>query len=111
MLLLPRTPIERAGSVGVIPTNNPISARIARHPLGERHHLLLNTGPAPNYSLGIKRCLFFLNFQRLDGGCSRTRTCDPLIKSQLLYQLSYTPGRIPPFAGQGREPAPMGGSL
>src|SRR5262249_38749939 len=27
----------------------------------------------------------------LIGGCSRTRTCDPLIKSQLLYQLSYTP--------------------
>jgi hypothetical protein len=26
-----------------------------------------------------------------DGGCSRTRTCDPLIKSQLLYQLSYAP--------------------
>jgi hypothetical protein len=26
------------------------------------------------------------------GGCSRTRTCDPLIKSQLLYQLSYAPG-------------------
>ena len=25
------------------------------------------------------------------GGCSRTRTCDPLIKSQLLYQLSYAP--------------------
>jgi hypothetical protein len=25
------------------------------------------------------------------GGCSRTRTCDPLIKSQLLYHLSYTP--------------------
>jgi hypothetical protein len=27
----------------------------------------------------------------LIGGCSRTRTCGPLIKSQLLYQLSYTP--------------------
>src|SRR5665213_2066677 len=27
------------------------------------------------------------------GGCSRTRTCDPLIKSQLLYQLSYAPAR------------------
>ena len=26
---------------------------------------------------------------RLDGGCSRARTYDPLIKSQLLYQLSY----------------------
>ena len=25
------------------------------------------------------------------GGRSRTRTCDPLIKSQLLYQLSYAP--------------------
>src|SRR5581483_3807640 len=27
----------------------------------------------------------------LSGGCRRTRTFDPLIKSQLLYQLSYTP--------------------
>jgi hypothetical protein len=26
-----------------------------------------------------------------DGGCSRTRTYGPLIKSQLLYQLSYAP--------------------
>ncbi|GAN72328.1 hypothetical protein Absy_100_074 [Acetobacter syzygii] len=25
------------------------------------------------------------------GGCTRTRTLDPLIKSQLLYQLSYAP--------------------
>ena len=25
------------------------------------------------------------------GGCSRTRTYGPLIKSQLLYQLSYAP--------------------
>src|SRR5665213_378949 len=25
------------------------------------------------------------------GGCSRIRTYDPLIKSQLLYQLSYAP--------------------
>ena len=38
------------------------------------------------------------------GGCTRTRTADPLIKSQLLYQLSYTPaaggtkqGRTAPF--------------
>jgi hypothetical protein len=28
----------------------------------------------------------------LIGGCDRDRTCDPLIKSQLLYQLSYAPG-------------------
>ena len=27
------------------------------------------------------------------GGCTRTRTLDPLIKSQLLYQLSYAPAQ------------------
>ena len=30
---------------------------------------------------------FFWGF----GGCDRDRTCDPLIKSQLLYRLSYAP--------------------
>ena len=36
------------------------------------------------------------------GGRSRTRTYDPLIKSQLLYQLSYAPGsRL--AKGQGRR--------
>ena len=30
------------------------------------------------------------------GGCSRIRTYDPLIKSQLLYQLSYAPIRSNP---------------
>ena len=28
----------------------------------------------------------------INGGRTRTRTWDPLIKSQLLYQLSYAPG-------------------
>ena len=28
----------------------------------------------------------------INGGRNRARTCDPLIKSQLLYQLSYAPG-------------------
>ena len=28
----------------------------------------------------------------INGGRTRTRTLDPLIKSQLLYQLSYAPG-------------------
>src|ERR1051325_8196421 len=28
---------------------------------------------------------------RVNGEPSRTRTCDPLVKSQLLYQLSYRP--------------------
>jgi hypothetical protein len=30
-----------------------------------------------------------------DGGRTRARTWDPLIKSQLLYQLSYAPGTGP----------------
>jgi hypothetical protein len=29
--------------------------------------------------------------KRINGGRTRTRTLDPLIKSQLLYQLSYAP--------------------
>ena len=33
------------------------------------------------------------------GGCSRIRTYDPLIKSQLLYQLSYAPAPIAPKRG------------
>jgi hypothetical protein len=37
---------------------------------------------------------FRLNFNRLNGGRTRTRTWDPLIKSQLLYQLSYAPGLL-----------------
>jgi hypothetical protein len=36
--------------------------------------------------------IFSLENQRDNlGGCSRDRTYDPLIKSQLLYQLSYAP--------------------
>ena len=31
----------------------------------------------------------------INGGRTRTRTWDPLIKSQLLYQLSYAP-KMPP---------------
>ena len=44
-------------------------------------------------------------FRREDGGCSRIRTYDPLIKSQLLYQLSYAPkprGTLRP-RGEGAE--------
>ena len=37
-----------------------------------------------------------LTTNRFIGGCSRTRTCDPLIKSQLLYHLSYTPHPVGP---------------
>ena len=35
------------------------------------------------------------DFVGLFGGRTRTRTWDPLIKSQLLYQLSYAPGMPP----------------
>ena len=33
-------------------------------------------------------------FSYLDGGCSRTRTCDPLIKSQLLWTELLPTGRL-----------------
>src|SRR6516164_9694203 len=38
------------------------------------------------------------------GGRTRTRTWDPLIKSQLLYQLSYAPGMPPRWTPQGLRP-------
>ncbi len=36
-----------------------------------------------------------------NGGRSRARTYDPLIKSQLLYQLSYAPPIVRGIAGSG----------
>ena len=45
------------------------------------------------------------NINGLNGGCSRIRTYDPLIKSQLLYQLSYAPPkREAPYSSE----APLG---
>jgi hypothetical protein len=42
--------------------------------------------------------------RRLLGGRTRARTWDPLIKSQLLYQLSYAPGTGPETAiARGRR--------
>ena len=41
--------------------------------------------------------------QEGDGGRTRTRTLGPLIKSQLLYQLSYAPPNRP--LGSGRPPS------
>src|SRR5437660_4481690 len=38
------------------------------------------------------------------GGRTRTRTWDPLIKSQLLYQLSYAPGKCRPGRPRGLRP-------
>ncbi len=45
----------------------------------------------------------------IESGRSRTRTCDPLIKSQLLYRLSYAPrpgirGRAGLSKGRGTSP-------
>jgi hypothetical protein len=38
-----------------------------------------------------------------NGGWARTRTVDPLIKSQLLYQLSYTPKPFQSSPGVGPQ--------
>src|SRR5262249_1301054 len=51
-----------------------------------------------------------------NGGCRRTRTSDPLIKSQLLYQLSYTPApiklrRLAPLTARAETPAGRAGAM
>ena len=60
-------------------------------------HTLTTSGPKTVIcpATQITRIALFLrlvkDFKELIGGCSRTRTYGPLIKSQLLYQLSYAP--------------------
>src|SRR6266511_4951353 len=44
------------------------------------------------------------------GGRTRTRTWDPLIKSQLLYQLSYAPGMPPAKDPAGARSCSKAGS-
>ena len=48
-----------------------------------------------------------LNYSRIyNGGNNRTRTCDPLINSQLLYQLSHIPAYLIKLATwKGLEPS------
>jgi hypothetical protein len=46
----------------------------------------------PDYSVPVH---FIAKSLRRLGGRTRARTWDPLIKSQLLYQLSYAPGLGP----------------
>ena len=55
--------------------------------LPERHFVAISVAQFDR-SLAHKHLILWRNIL---GGCSRTRTCDPLIKSQLLYHLSYTP--------------------
>ncbi len=45
-------------------------------------------GSFPNKVIGAAGGYFLLYIRGLNGGRSRARTVDPLIKSQLLYQLS-----------------------
>src|ERR1700688_823665 len=70
---------------------------IAAYPrLAESSRVGSARGPHDLQTSLIDRLMILYAFENL-GGCSRTRTCDPLIKSQLLYQLSYAP-----LAGGGR---------
>ena len=43
----------------------------------------------------------------MNGGRTRARTWDPLIKSQLLYQLSYAPFREPKAEAIGASGSPL----
>ena len=63
---------------------------------------------APQYARKVNGPLSGSTTQRsfkACGGRTRTRTLDPLIKSQLLYQLSYAPGADKASAQAGRAVA------
>jgi hypothetical protein len=54
--------------------------------------LSMSCQPEPDATMsGAWRCIFRIVSVGCVGGRTRTRTLDPLIKSQLLYQLSYAP--------------------
>ncbi len=70
-------------------------ASVITGPLVGRSGARRNAQIAPRDTLGIPRPskTFWdeVYLFEIYGGCSRTRTYGPLIKSQLLYQLSYAP--------------------
>ena len=51
----------------------------------------LQTSPSKEARKPVRRCKPPVNASAIDGGRTQARTVDPLIKSQLLYQLSYAP--------------------
>jgi hypothetical protein len=59
---------------------------------------------SPDFRARTARLLAKVQTLRLGGGRTRARTWDPMIKSHLLYQLSYAPGTCPekPFT-RGRR--------
>ena len=82
-----------------IATNGKAAGAIAQpqvfeNKVGEYEGKLRTTGFRP-----VGQCFLTLRSMRLSclfsnsGEPSRTRTCDPLVKSQLLYRLSYRPTR------------------
>ena len=68
---------------GLIDCVEAASLAVLPYTRGKRIGALLFAG-----ALASAHLTFFL---RSNGEPSRARTCDPLIKSQLLYQLSYRP--------------------
>jgi hypothetical protein len=56
--------------------------------------VVLRCGPGPKVPQRepTRRCILSCCLKGLNGGRTRARTWDPMIKSHLLYQLSYAPG-------------------
>jgi hypothetical protein len=78
-----RDAIKRFSAVASSPCEQPDFRAHRPSPLGERHHLIL------------KLPGLFLVFQRLDGGCSRTRTYGPLIRRRLPFGILRSPASSP----------------
>ncbi len=63
--------------------------------MGSRSHVRLEPSRAQG-GMFLRTSEATIDFTEEIGGCSRIRTYDPLIKSQLLYQLSYAPKPVAP---------------
>jgi hypothetical protein len=70
-----------------------IAQKFSRRPLCAEEKNMRNatsclTAPNPSQTAQESQAMAYRKMMRILGGCSRARTYDPLIKSQLLYRLS-----------------------
>ena len=88
LLRLRRLKIATNGkAAGVIANCKSLKTKVGEYEGKLRPHWFLTSWSMP-FHLTIGEVKFFVCNS---GEPSRTRTCDPLVKSQLLYQLSYRP--------------------
>jgi hypothetical protein len=86
-----RSPLERGTEIFDTETNAQMGPSAKQRPPAETHADAKSLHSGAINAKGLTK----VSTQGLGGGRTRARTWDPMIKSHLLYQLSYAPGTGP----------------